>query len=463
MALVRISRYKYRKSFYNVEFVLNTLVSVCILTFSFGVLFSSYTQQIYSQTISWFVGDYWCDQETQGIGVHCFGDFAAPSRIMNSVNPWEGDLNIAYTPVNFLYFKLLNLDFITDINTHLPTIINLVFMILALAIPGLHMILRAESEKSRRIGKLALLLSLCSSPSLMIVDRGASMFLLFPLTYFFYLAIQSSDQKKAFIILVGMSLWKPQMLLFVILIYFSFGLWASLKIFATSLIGILFSFILYPAGFLTNILTWASNIIEYQNYNTMPSLGNYSLVNFYAFAQSGVKWLFLDKSFLEAFKPNLRSDTVSIIAQLILLIFIILILINGKSLTKLEAFFTLSVILIVTPGVTFGYYLTLLLIPIFFIAKEDKSFTSSTLLTRSWKFIYFFLFFALPAWPLSWGYLGFFNNYAWALYGVQWAFVHCILSVLAIWLVGILTAKFFFRRNVQDQESMTNLRSKSIK
>lgn len=117
--------------------------------------------------------------KTQGVGVHCFGDFAAPSAIMNEKNPWDHVINIAYTPINFLFFKLLNAEVIRSIDLHLPLLLNLILTVVALVTPGLHMIMSTNSARIKSRGKLLLLLSLCSAPSLIIIDRGASMFLLF--------------------------------------------------------------------------------------------------------------------------------------------------------------------------------------------------------------------------------------------------------------------------------------------
>lgn len=125
-----------------------------------------------------------------------FGDFAAPSAIMNEKNPWDHVINIAYTPINFLFFKLLNAEVIRSIDLHLPLLLNLILTVVALVTPGLHMIMSTNSARIKSRGKLLLLLSLCSAPSLIIIDRGASMFLLFPLVYFFYLSIQKWSEEK---------------------------------------------------------------------------------------------------------------------------------------------------------------------------------------------------------------------------------------------------------------------------
>ena len=424
-----------RTSVFDIDFVLKSMVSVTLLSYAFGALFNSYTGQISSQTISWFVEDSWCDPKTQGVGVHCFGDFAAPSAIMNEKNPWDHVINIAYTPINFLYFKLLNAEFIRSIDLHLPVFLNLLLTLVALSVPGLHMILSTNNRKIKSRGKLLLLLSLCSAPSLIIIDRGASMFLLFPLVYFFYLSIQKIERRKAMLILFIMTLWKPQMMFLAILVYTSFGLLNFLKVCFASVSGILLSFVIFPNGLAQNVISWFENSREYQNYHSMPSLGNYSLVNFLAFVQATWKFLIGGQSFIDAFTTNLDSNAVSFISILLIFMSTILVIINKKVLTNLELIIAINLFLIVTPGVTFGYYLSLLIIPCFLIAQESSLvLRNSSVLSKVWIGFYSFFLVALPAWPVSWGYLGLFKNYAWQYYGVQWSFAHFMLSLLCLLL-----------------------------
>jgi hypothetical protein len=424
-----------KTNLFDIDFVLKSLVSVTLLSYAFGALFNSYTGQIYSQTISFFVEDYWCDPKTQGVGVHCFGDFAAPSAIMNEKNPWDHVINIAYTPINFLFFKLLNAEVIRSIDLHLPLLLNLILTVVALVTPGLHMIMSTNSARIKSRGKLLLLLSLCSAPSLIIIDRGASMFLLFPLVYFFYLSIQKVERRKAMLILFIMTLWKPQMMFLAILIYTSFGFLSFVKICAASVTGLVLSFVVYPHGLVQNLISWLENIREYQNYQSMPALGNYSLVNFFSYLQAGWKFLIGNQSFIDAFTANLDSNRVSFISTMLIFVSGILVIINKQTVTLLELIIAINLFLIVTPGVTFGYYLSLLLIPLFLHAQDSSHLLQkNNLFSKVWIGFYLFFLIALPAWPVSWGYLGLFRNYAWQYYGVQWTFAHLTLSLLCLML-----------------------------
>jgi hypothetical protein len=113
----------------------------------------------------------------------------------------------------------------------------------------------------------------------------------------------------------------------------------------------------------------------------------------------------------------------------------ILVIINKKVLTNLELIIAINLFLIVTPGITFGYYLSLLIIPCFLIAQESSLvLQNSSVLSKVWIGFYSFFLVALPAWPVSWGYLGLFKNYAWQYYGVQWSFAHFMLSLLCLLL-----------------------------
>ena len=118
-----------------------------------------------------------------------------------------------------------------------------------------------------------------------------------------------------------------------------------------------------------------------------------------------------------------------------MLIFVsgILVIINKQTVTPLELIIAINLFLIAIPGVTFGYYMSLLLIPLFLLTQENSFIVqSSKMLSKVWICFYLFFLLALPAWPISWGYLGLFKNYAWQYYGVQWAFAHLILSLVCI-------------------------------
>jgi hypothetical protein len=413
--------------------VLKTLVAVSLLVMSFGTLLSSYLQQIYSETISFFVRDGWCQVGAQGFGIHCFGDFYAPMTVASSANPWTNDLNLAYTPFNFFYFKILNSGFITNLGTHVSIMINISLTLLALSLPGIY-ILRKQHEFSAVSGKWVLLISLTSAPSLMVIDRGSSSFLLFPAVFFFFLGIQRQNLTMVSYSLITMGLWKPQTLILSIGILLFFGMKPFLISLLKFILIFMASFLLYPIGILRNFTDYIQNSKDYQNYVPIPTPGNYSFVNFIGFVKGILGWAFNGfGSIDEAFRPPLDREFVAIFctsyAAFVLLIFYL----ARHAISKFQFIISSSVFMLTIAGTTFGYYLTLMLIPLFLVSNNDVANEFKVRGNRrTWNLYLLFLFLSVPAWPINWGNLPVNVGDSWSTLGVHWTFVHGIVSLLVL-------------------------------
>jgi hypothetical protein len=101
-----------------------------------------------------------------------------------------------------------------------------------------------------------------------------------------------------------------------------------------------------------------------------------------------------------------------------------------------EVVFFLTVFFILLPGVTFGYYLILLLLPMFIFGRLRCIQTNSAIFNKStWLMYILFLLLALPPWPLSWKLVGVEAHPVWDNYGINWTFVHIQISVIGIYLI----------------------------
>jgi hypothetical protein len=413
--------------------LIRILVGVSLAIMSVGTFLSAYLQQGYTETISFFVRDGWCNQRSQGIGAHCFGDFYAPMTIASNSNPWSNDLNLAYTPISFLYFRLLNSEIINNIGTHLSIFINLLFTFLALSIPGLY-IWKNQKNFQSVSGKWVLLICLTAAPSLIMIDRGSSSFLMFPAVFFFYLGIQTSKYSLASWSLILMGLWKPQSLILAVGILIFFGIKPFVVALAKFVLIFSASFFLYPVGFFRNILDYLENSSEYQNYLPIPTPGNYSLINFLGFLNGGVN--FVAHGFRDlrgSFRSPMDESVVSIFCAVYALLVISLFLITRRKISKFQFVIFSSAFMLTIPGTVYGYYLSLMLIPLIVLSKEQVTESLVHKENRiTWKIYCILLFSSVPAWPVNWGNLPISIGDSWSTLGVHWSFVHVIVSVLVL-------------------------------
>jgi hypothetical protein len=407
---------------------------ISLIAMSIGVLYTSYVGVIYSEIISFIVIDGWCDPKTQGIGAHCFGDFYAPITISSMSNPWSDPLNLAYTPISFSYFNLIASDYLVSLSPKLPLFLNLIFAIFALGFPGFHMVL--QKAKSGLSGKWILVVMLTSAPSLMMLDRGSNNFLLVPLLYMYHLKIREKSFSNAFVLLIGMSLWKPQMILFGILFFTQFGFKKFFLAIVTTISGLLLSFILYPKILVSSIFDWLANSREYQTYAPSPSIGNFSFASFTGLLESLVGKISNPSQAFSLIENPLSINQVSLISLTFgFAAFGTLFLVKNRISINYQ-FLAVTCFFLQLPGTTFGYYMVLLILPLIFIVK-DNEFKQVSSQFQKWNyFVYGSLLFSLvPAWPISLKMVGVDPAGIFASIGIGWAVAHVLLSLLSLLLV----------------------------
>jgi hypothetical protein len=413
--------------------VLKTLIGISLLVMSFGTLFSSYLQQNYSETISYYLRDGWCKAGSQGFGIHCFSDFYEPMTVASSPSPWSNDLNLAYTPLNFFYFKILGSGIVTDLGTHISLILNLGLTLIALSIPGVYILMRQNNFKAVS-GKWVLLISLTSGPSLMMIDRGNSSFLLFPIVFFFYLGIQKQNQNMCAYSLIAMGLWKPQSLILAVGILIFFGIRPFLIVILKFCFVFIFSFLLYPSKILENFTNYLQNSRDYQNYVPSPTFGNYSFVNFLGFIRGILLWAIHGFSNIEnVFRPPLNRDFVSLFCAIYATLVFVLFILARNRITKFQFVLQSSIFMLTIAGTTFGYYLTLMLIPLVLFSRNQLVNEIKVKGNRlSWRVYVLFLFLSVPAWPFTWANIPGEIGDSWSSLGFHWILVHAITSLLVL-------------------------------
>jgi hypothetical protein len=144
-----------------------------------------------------------------------------------------------------------------------------------------------------------------------------------------------------------------------------------------------------------------------------------------------VRWIKGESiSLAEAFRPPLSTQTVGALTFAFGLLFLVLILINRRSISKNEAFLITTVLFVVLPTVTFGYYLILLLVPAIVILKIYDGEKGDAKLGFEWVALAVTYFFIVPAWPINWKNTGISVGPAWESFSIQWLLAHACVTAL---------------------------------
>ena len=96
------------RSIYNVKFTNLTLALLLFAPFAWWVG-DSYFSVNSETTISFLDDDGWCNSETEGVGVHCFGDYQYPKMLADKLSPWEAGSENPHNGHGLLFFRFFAL------------------------------------------------------------------------------------------------------------------------------------------------------------------------------------------------------------------------------------------------------------------------------------------------------------------------------------------------------------------
>ena len=331
------------------------------LSLPMAYLFPGYFSFDGNTAASFYADDSWCNVSKQGMGVHCFGDYYYPGTIVNSNSPWTTNLGNPYPPLSTFYFKPFF--FITNLldEPRLGLILHLLVLLSCCIYPVLHMYFRLKSINLHEMILLAAF-TLTSSPVLVAMDRGNNVILLLPLIYLLLNSFLKHESKKIFWCILLMTLLRPQMiilsLLFLVNNKFSYFLNRTVAI----LVATALSFVLYPVGFLANILNWIHNLSGYGSIFPKGTLypTNYSITNLI-----NISYQVLQK-FFECGNSSLPVNPAVFSLLCVLLTFFAVMMSRRDSSARLRIFITVTLATITVPGVTYRYY-TLMILPIIYL------------------------------------------------------------------------------------------------
>ncbi len=231
--------------------------------------------------------DAWCDPDSQGLGIHCWGDYYYPIFLMALENPFDAGptyLNPypAAALMPFMFFdgvgRILGLPGL-GVGLYLAFMLLGVFWSIWFGTRGLP------------VGERLVLfstLSFLSPPVIMVFDRGNSVGFLVPILVWYFSSIHSGRWMQAALSVSLMSVIKPHFALVALALWVSGRTkvaFASLLL--ASVINILPFLVFWGRDFPQNIIQWGVSLISFQDWssvenpippNTSFAQGIYSLI-----------------------------------------------------------------------------------------------------------------------------------------------------------------------------------------
>ena len=322
----------------------STALSVAIF---WALLIPGYIGQTPSRVFSYYINDGTCDPEIQGIGVHCFGDFYYNIAVGRLDNPWASVPN-----PNPPLMQLFHTMFAPVSGNRIGLLLYLTFL-MTLTLTPLILIARNRIIPSHECSLLMIFVLTCS-PVLIAFDRGSFSIAFFPLTFLLFYSHVKNQKLKENIILTLMVLLKPQMILFNLILIRTRPLGSVVKVLVLQVLVSIFSFRLYGGNIFDLSKQYIQQAIIYQNYTPWGSLFpvNISITNFIG---APLRVLELEE----------RLFLLRILLTAVIMTFLLFKLYKHKNrIGPLESFTLVTLTVILLPGVSFPYYLCLLLTPI---------------------------------------------------------------------------------------------------
>jgi hypothetical protein len=369
--------------------VIDSLMTIYAISIPFIIAlswFSGYYSEYISETISYLRQDGNCDISNTGFGNHCFGDFVSP--LFDAMGGRYFVTNSA--PANLLY-NLIASVFDVQRFTQIAILGNVIFSVIALSTPAIWSSVRSNTP----LYKCLLLCGPFTYPALIVLDRGNNFGFSIPFLFAFSFFYLQGNDRKAVCALIIASIFKPHLLVLLVLYlisrkswYFFQGVRLGLALHLTA------AWIIEP----NLVLALKTYIRQLYTYGSYVDIDDKTVVN-----------LSISRSLrdlVELFPFAVGDDIVGQIArfpsQIGLFIYCLIVVLlwrNYRRITKIEQLTILLPLSVMFPGVVFPYYLAIVLVVIAIhivnVDEPDPFFSDSLSRIRGQKYANFSFLIAL--------------------------------------------------------------------
>ncbi|MBU6280533.1 MAG: DUF2029 domain-containing protein, partial [Actinomycetales bacterium] len=247
--------------------LLTWILAIWVVAIPVGWVSWSYLQVPVNEVISAPADDGHCTASTDGVGVHCFGDYFYPAKLAASDPTWVYPTLYphAYTASGMLPHVVAdNLGNLFG-SERIGLLLYLLPILVALLVPAALLASRLRAPLGL---VLLLVLGVASQPFLLALDRGNSAALVVPLLLWVGWATVTRHWAQVSAAIVLASMLRPQFILLA-LILLALRQWRPLVLTAVAAAAAnALAFAVWPGGFTANVTGWAQNLLSYSG--TIP-------------------------------------------------------------------------------------------------------------------------------------------------------------------------------------------------
>ena len=351
---------------------LERFIGVMILSL-IGVFIGSWIATNYfgastNAILSFAQADGWCSSTNPGLGVHCFGDYGYTILLPleNPYSNWRG-VPHSYPPLAnafFLPFRAI------AASGHAGIALALYELILSacLLLPLLHLVTVLRPRLTGAAIAIAVAGPL-TTPFLIAIDRGNNVGILVPFIYATYRAVARERYDVAALLVIVMTNWRPQMILFAI-IFLSLRRYRQLLMVALiAPLSLVLTFGMFGSSSVVAFHDWWSAVSSYQNMTKFPSLFPYnlSLSNTVSLIVEQVHHQLAPTS---AYLTSWENHTKIIGGSAILVSCLAAWHAGRHRKNTKQVLLMVTLLPILATPTSFGYYLVVLLVPLAFVAAD---------------------------------------------------------------------------------------------
>lgn len=300
-----------------------------------------------TEKMSFDVGDGWCIPEKQGVGRHCFSDFQSPQGAINPLTPLTYTQEfIVYPPTSFLPFVLVNtISNALNASDQATLWIYLGLSALALSVPALFVL---SKRQIRSRFTLSFLLGPSSLPALLALDRGNNIAFAVPFVLCYGVLVRDKRYLSASLALAVAVSIKPQ---FVFLFLVLLGLRKVRAVLGGALAAgalLIGGFVIWPGNPYENLRAWLRNLTTFSDF---PGVTQEYPARLSASHVAHQLSRILELNEVNSF----------VFGVVLLLLIITTCWFRGRNMSYTSLFFLAAACTLLTPSLTFAYYLVILL------------------------------------------------------------------------------------------------------
>ena len=350
-------------------------------------VFAGYFEYSLNASLSYWVADGWCADGTETLGVHCFSDYAyARGQFLRSASIWGAQpFAVPYSAIGWAptiaFVKIGEFAGSYSVGRTLYVIV----LCVCLLAPALWV----GYGRFRQRGPLALALVGCGTwPFLIAVDRANAIGFAMPfvlLAAIAYVRDRSLLFATAVVISSGL---KPQLALLVLLFLHRRRIAYLLGTLSTIVLVNVAAFMFYDGGIVNNIRGWTRILSNYSHYQSLDTYYPYNLGAGRSIIVVGdlVSKVFpLDGILSRSTLTLLLQENSAALGIVIILIVAASILRSGKTVNPIFPITAVLMLVIVVPGLSYGYYSAFLMVPIALVLRDPLVSNRTFRSTPSWS------------------------------------------------------------------------------